>query len=51
MSQKVNPNAFRRGIVLDFLSKWFTPLKKIYRDTVADDLFIRHAVAQLSPNI
>ena len=36
MGQKVNPNAFRLPVSMDWESRWFVPRKSDYTDTLIE---------------
>ena len=41
MGQKVNPNAYRLGILSTWISRWFMNSKKDFRDTLMEDIELR----------
>lgn len=50
MGHKVHPIGFRLGIIKDWQARWFEPKASSYRETLQEDLKIRHIVFERYPD-
>lgn len=50
MGHKTHPIGFRLGIIKEWQARWFAPKATDYRETLLEDLRIRHAILQRYPD-